>query len=265
LQQFIAGFVIVFVVIVLVTGLMLRRKYGRILASEKKHLKQFEELSKLTGGLAHEIKNPLSTIKINLKLISEGLDKNDEKLSGALRKIGVIQKETGRVEQILEDFLRYAGRTELQARSVDINELMSDMADFYSAQACENSITIRLGLCKKALVCKVDETMLKQVILNLFINAQQAMENGGELIIRTDSQQKEAIIEISDTGAGIKPSEIDRIFDAYYSSRPSGRGLGLPTVKKIIEAHNGSIRVSSEVGKGASFRIRLPLQKDYAD
>jgi signal transduction histidine kinase len=96
--------------------------------------------------------------------------------------------------------------------------------------------------------------------MNLFINAQQAMSGGGELMIRTDKQEKEALIQISDTGSGISPDRLPHIFDAYYSSRPQGSGLGLPTAKKIIDAHKGSISVNSEPGKGTSFEIRLPLQ-----
>jgi signal transduction histidine kinase len=224
-----------------------------------------EELGKLTGELAHEIKNPLSTIKINLKLIAEelegaNLDKGDQRFTRALRKIAVIQKETDRLEQILDGFLRYIGRTELQLASVDISSLISDMFDFYSPQAHSHSIIIRQQLYDKPLVCKADEGMLKQAILNLFINAQQAMSDGGELLIRTERRKKDAVIQISDTGSGIGPDKLPHIFDAYYSSRSQGSGLGLPTAKKIVEAHNGTITVDSEPGKGTSFTIRLPLQ-----
>jgi len=231
-----------------------------------------EELGKLTGELAHEIKNPLSTIKINLKLIREELEaaksaeanQTDQERSSqgfkrALRKIAVIEKETDRLEQILEGFLRYIDRTELQLASVDISSLVSDMVDFYSPQARSHSIIIRQQLYDKPLVCKADEGMLKQVILNLFINAQQAMSDGGELLIRTARQKKDAVIQISDTGSGIGPDKLPNIFDACYSSRPQGSGLGLPTAKKIVEAHNGTISVDSEPGKGTSFTIRLPL------
>jgi signal transduction histidine kinase len=110
-------------------------------------------------------------------------------------------------------------------------------------------------------MCKVDADMLKQVILNLFINAQQAMSEGGELLIRTDRRQGGAVIQISDTGTGIAAEKLPLIFNAYYSSRPQGSGLGLPTAKKIVEAHNGSITVDSEQGKGTSFTITLPIQE----
>jgi len=272
-QQFIGGFVVALLAVVPVVVFILRKKVSKIQRSQNGHLEQLKELSKLTGGLAHEIKNPLSTIKINLKLVGEeledsgfaesgkmGPDRDDRRLTRALRKIVVIKKETDRLEQILDGFLRYVDRTELQLASVDINELISDMIDFYSPQAHSRSITMRQSLHNEPLICRIDADMLKQVILNLFINAQQAMNNGGELMIRTGRQKKDAIIQISDTGSGIDPGRLLHIFDAYYSSRPQGSGLGLPTVKKIVDAHNGTIDVSSEPGKGTSFTIKLAVQ-----
>ncbi len=239
------------------------------------HREQLEELSKLTGQLAHEIKNPLSTIKVNLKLVSEELvdlssaesgDFSSEKISygfaRAIRKISVIQKETDRLEQILDGFLKYLDKAELQPRIVDINELVSDMIDFYAPQLYRNSIAVRQGLYNQPLICKIDPDMIKQVILNLMINAQQAMNGGGDLIIRTDRNNENAVIQINDTGTGIKSEELPNIFNAYYSTRPHGSGLGLPTAKKIIEGHKGTIVVDSEVGKGTSFTIKLPIYSD---
>lgn len=275
MQQFVAGLVVALLVVVPIAGLFLRKKGSKISGSKNEHLKQLENLSKLTGELAHEIKNPLSTIKINLKLVSEELEdsnsakfgeksanRDNQRLTRALRKIAVIQKETDRLEQILDGFLRYVNRTELQLATVDINELVSDMVDFYSPQAHSHSITTRQGLYGEPLVCKVDADMLKQVILNLFINAQQAMSDGGELMIRTNRQKEDAVIQISDTGSGISPDKLPNIFDTYYSSRPQGSGLGLPTAKKIVEAHNGTITVDSVPGKGTLFTIKLPVQSE---
>jgi signal transduction histidine kinase len=244
-----------------------------VLKGKNEHFKQLEELSKLTGELAHEIKNPLSTIKINLKLTAEelegansagpgktGSERDSQRFQRALRKIAVIQKETDRLEQILDGFLRYISRPELQLAGVNINELLGDMVDFYSPQAYSNSITIRQGLSSEPLVCKVDAGMLKQVVLNLFINAQQAMGGGGELIIRTSKQKEKAVIQISDTGTGIAADKLPDLFKPYCSFRPSGTGLGLATAKRIVEAHNGTITVDSEPGKGTLFTIKLPLQ-----
>ena len=228
--------------------------------TQRRRASELEELSKLTGHLAHEIKNPLSTIKVNLKLISEDIGGNDQKTARALKKIAVVQKETDRVEQILDDFLRYIGKPELRIIETDINELINDMIDFYAPQAHSHSIVIRLGLYEKPLICKIDIDMLKQVILNLFINAQQAMTDGGELIVRTAKVQNSAAVTISDTGSGIRQDKLDKIFTAYYSSKPAGSGLGLPIAKKVIDAHKGTIKVDSEQGKGTTFTIQLPLK-----
>ncbi len=285
--QFVAGFIVALLAIVLLvvllklrsSRLMNQSRHNEVLMPDKikedknEHLEQLEVLSKLTGQLAHEIKNPLSTIKINLKLVSEELndlisteigsnstDRISRSFTRALRKITVIQKETDRLEHILDGFLQYLDRTELQLVSVDINELISDMVDFYTPQAYSHSVAIRQGLYNEPLICRLDVDMLKQVILNLFINAQQAMGEGGELMIRTDQQEEHAVIQINDTGGGIQPDKLPHIFDAYYSSRPQGSGLGLPIAKKIVELHGGTIQVNSISGKGTSFTIRLPIQ-----
>jgi signal transduction histidine kinase len=237
------------------------------------HVKQLEELSKLTGELAHEIKNPLSTIKINLKLIREQLQNFDSADLGkagpgrenqafgrALRKIAVIEKEADRLDQILDGFLRYVTKPELQLADVDVSSVISDMIDFYSPQAYSHSIIIRQQLYNQPLICRVDADTLKQAVLNLFINAQQAMSDRGELMVRTDRRENCALIQISDTGHGIAPDKLPNIFSPHCSSRPDGSGLGLPTTRKIVEAHHGTITVDSELGKGTSFTIKLPLQ-----
>jgi len=232
------------------------------LKAEEPKQSELEELSRLTGGLAHEMKNPLSIIKVNLKLISEDLAMSkDENTRRAARKIGVVQKETDRLEQILEDFLRYIRKTELHLSAVDVNKLVIDMVDFYSPQAVSRSITLRLALCSQPLICMADSNSLKQVLLNLFINAQQAMPGGGELMLRTQKTNSEAVIIVSDTGKGIEPENLEKIFHAYYSTKAGGSGLGLSASKKIIEAHKGSMKVDSIPGKGTSFTILLPLEE----
>jgi signal transduction histidine kinase len=231
-----------------------------------------EELTRLTGELAHEIKNPLSTIKVNLKLAEEALqdvdlsdpgrvlwDQSRQRLAGAARKIAIIQKETDRLEQILDGFLKYVRRPDLQLETVDLNELVGDMIDFYSPQAHSHSLTVRQSLANRPLTCRVDAGAVKQVLLNLFINAQQAMDRGGDLMIRTARRGDCAVVQVNDTGRGIAPERLPTLFRPYQSSRSSGMGLGLATAKKIIEAHQGGITVHSEVGKGTSFTISLPL------
>jgi len=260
---FLSGFILAVILIVPSFVLFYRHYRMRLRSRGAEPGRRLEELGKLTGGLAHEIKNPLSTVKVNLKLIAVEAPPAHEDSPRWLRRIAIVQKETDRLAQILDDFLRYIGKFELQTNPVDVNELISEMVDFYTPQGRTNNVTLRLGLAETPLVCEIDRDMVKQLILNLFINATQAMPGGGELIIRTRMLRKNAVIEISDTGCGIKADEIDKIFDAYYTSKPGGSGLGLPTARKIAQAHNGSISVNSQPGKGTSFTVSLPLQDDY--
>lgn len=232
------------------------------------------ELGVLTGHLAHEIRNPLSTIKMNLRLLAEDLtrtrnaeknndsekrfDSDDKIHHRQLRKLETLEKETDRLAETLNDFLRYAGRIELHQAHHNINELLDDLMDFYEPQAASEGVRIRRSLSSKPLVSRVDADLLKQAFLNLFINATQAMESGGELMVRTKDQGADLRIDIIDTGPGIDPAQQQKIFDAYYTSRPGGTGLGLPTCRRIFEEHGGLIELHSEPGKGSNFVITLP-------
>ena len=232
-------------------------------------LSEVEGLGRLLGVIAHEIKNPLSIIKVNLRLVDEELQAGsasdiDQCLARARRKLAVIDKETTRLEQILDGFLRYTDRNQPNLFPIDVNDILADMVDFYLPQATAHSITMRQALHKEPLLCQADAGMLKQAILNLFINAQQALGAAGELMVRTARVGNLAQIQISDTGRGIPADRLAYIFEPYQSSRPDGTGLGLATVKKIIDAHNGDISVVSEPGKGTCFTISLPLASSEA-
>ena len=227
-------------------------------------LSEVEGLGRLLGVIAHEIKNPLSTIKVNLRLVDEELQTGpagdiDQRLARARRKLAVIDKEASRLEQILDSFLRYADRTQPRLLAADLNPVIDDIIDFYLPQAAVHSITLRKALHNGPLVCLIDAGMLKQAVLNLLINAQQAIGGEGEVMVRTAADGQYAQIQISDTGKGIPAERLSHLFEPYQSSRPDGTGLGLATVKKIIDANKGTITVVSEPGKGTAFTIKLPL------
>jgi signal transduction histidine kinase len=230
---------------------------------------QIVELSALTGGLAHEIRNPLSTLKVNLQLLDEDWQRLEAAAPGSdaadvarrsRRRIAILLEESGRLERILEDFLQYVGRRELRPAPIDLNLLVRDLADFYRPQAHAARIDLQLIPAPRPLVCAVDTHLLKQAVLNLLINAQQAMPEGGRLELRlSEAPGGLARLDVQDTGPGIPPQDQEQIFLAYYSTKKGGTGLGLATAQRIVREHGGHISVRSQPPAGACFTILLPL------
>ena len=234
----------------------------RRLAARSRGQDHLAELGRLAGGLAHEIKNPLSTININLRLLTEDLARfGDEQHQRLLRRLKGVQEESYRLKTILDDFLRYAGKYELAPASVDLRRIVGELCDFFTPQAQDAHVVLRSCLPDKPVICRIDENLFKQALLNLMINAVQAMTNGGELIIRVAAQYDSGIVEVIDTGPGIPADQLGRVFDVYYSTKKHGTGLGLPTSRRIVHEHGGTIRMESEVGKGTRFVITMPLDE----
>jgi signal transduction histidine kinase len=223
----------------------------------------YAEISQLAGGLAHEIRNPLSTMRLNLDLLAEDFRASEsDRERRALTKIERVQRESVRLEGMLDDFLRYvrAGRFGNDLVLADLNATVEDIKDFCEPQSLQHGIVTRIQLDSNIPRLALHVDSLKQALLNLIRNAQQAMEDGGELMIRTRREECEAIVDIIDTGKGMTSDVIRRIFEPYYSTRPRGTGFGLPTTRRIIEAHGGTIEVQSTPGKGSQFTIRLPIR-----
>jgi signal transduction histidine kinase len=237
--------------------------YRRIerLQRRARQAERLAELGTLTGGLAHEIKNPLSTVQLNLQLLREDLDPDDPAHARVHRRLETVQKETSRLRDIVDDFLRYAGRVELNKQPVDVNNLLEDLVDFLTPQAQVQRIQLRLKRADGGpLVVSLDERQIKQTLLNLMLNALQAMpQGGGEVILSARRENGMAVLDVTDTGPGIDPAALPQIFDAYYSKKKGGTGLGLAIAKRLVEEHGGRISVTSEVGKGSVFRVALPL------
>ncbi|MBS3734332.1 MAG: two-component sensor histidine kinase [Phycisphaerae bacterium] len=245
-----------------VTWLATRRiwRTARKLSARSKGRESLAELGRLAGGLAHEIKNPLSTINVNLKLLAEDLSRGDnEEHRRWLRRIGGIQEEADRLRGILDDFLRYAGRYEITLTQTDLRRVVDELSDFFTPQAESANVTLRTDLPDAPVICRVDAKLLKQALLNLMINAVQAMSDGGELILRLTAHRQQADLEVIDTGSGIPDDVRDAIFDVYYSTKPRGTGLGLPTTRRIVQEHGGTLTLDSAAGTGTRFNIHLPL------
>lgn len=237
----------------------------RQIASAARRKEHLVELGTLTGGLAHEIKNPLSTIKVNLQLLTEDLDSPaaDESQRRMLRRLEAVSGEVTRLQEVLDDFLRFAGKHELRLAGADLRRIVSDLTDFFAPQAAASGVRVRLYTSEQPLNVLVDVDLLKQALLNLLINAQQAMAGtGGELIIRADRDGRRARVEVIDTGPGMPPEVADKVFHAYYTTKPGGTGLGLPTAQRLIREHDGQLSLDTAVGRGTRFVIHLPLRKN---
>jgi signal transduction histidine kinase len=231
-----------------------------LLERRTREAERLAELGTLTGGLAHEIKNPLSTVQLNLQLLAEDLTPDNPAYPRIVNRLRTVQKETSRLRDILDDFLRYAGQLELDRHPTDLNELLEDLVDFFLPQAQAQRAKLRLRRSEDPLVADVDPKLIKQALLNLMINALQAMPEGGELILSAGREDGQALVDVIDTGKGIAPEAIDKIFNAYYTSKKGGTGLGLAMTRRIVREHGGELSVKSEPGKGSDFSLRLPLR-----
>jgi two-component system sensor histidine kinase HydH len=224
---------------------------------------QYAEIAQLAGGLAHEIRNPLSTMSLNLDLLAEDFqDPETPRDRRVLQKIERLRRESQRLQSILEDFLRFARVQDLRLEPADLNAIVDDMRDFCEPQAATRGVVIRTHYAADLACVRLDVDLFKQALLNLILNAEHAMTDGGELILRTHRDGSWDVLDVIDTGVGMTEEVRARVFDAFYSTRPGGSGLGLPTTRKIVEAHGGTIHVQSVPGRGSQFTVRLPCVEE---
>jgi two-component system sensor histidine kinase HydH len=223
-------------------------------------LRQYAEIASLAGGLAHEIKNPLGTISMNLELIEEDLQEGDSARDHRLlRQVRTIQQQCKTLGTILDEFLKFARAGQLNAELSDLNVEVREFCAFLEPEAADKSVSISPHLDSAIPPVMLDRSLFRQVLVNLGLNAIQAMPQGGVLELLTSQQGDRVVLEFIDNGRGMDAKTLDRIFEAFFSTKPGGSGLGLPTARKIVEAHHGDISVQSEPGKGTRFRISLPM------
>ena len=229
------------------------------------------ELSELAGGLAHEIRNPLSTLKVNLQLLAEDLSAESESnlRRRSLLRLETLQSETERLQILLDNFLKLVSGHEIHTQPVDVRNVVRHLVAFFTPRAEELDIRMRMLLSDQELICELDESLIQQALLNLCLNAQQAMPDGGELslaVVRTDAG---VLIRVCDTGCGLDPAELKRIFEPFYRAEdvqsptlPSmARGLGLAVAFGIMQQMGGSILAQSERNKGSCFEVSIPIAK----
>ncbi len=276
LQGVLIGLAIGTVIGVPVVWFELKRQIKRARAAERRarNAERLAEIGAMTAGLAHEIKNPLSTIGLNAELLSEaiadlpGLDEDDR--SSMRRRVGVLQREAERLRDTLGDFLRFAGEIRLVRERHDLNEVVDELIDFFLPQAQHHNIRMRAELGRGPMEASLDASHFKQALLNLLLNAVQAMTEGPgaestrakELIVRTTEVETDVgsqwAVHVIDTGPGISSGVAERIFTPYFTTKGGGSGLGLPTTKRLIEEHGGTIDVVSHDGQGTDFVVMIP-------
>lgn len=259
----------------LALGAVLWHRFGRKPHTPQQPDPRVSELSELAGGLAHEIRNPLSTLMVNLQLLGEELrdlpadEDADEDAAAAnarrrgLIKVSAVRREAERLQHLLDDFLKLAGPCRLERRQVDLNRTVEHLVEFFSPQADSAGVRLRVVLHPTPLHCPLDERMIEQALLNILINAQQAMPEGGEIMVRT-AQRGDGLadVDISDTGLGIPAQDQARVLRPFFSTKAGGTGLGLSTTYRIIGEHGGRLDFHSEPGRGTCFTVRLPLAND---
>jgi len=227
--------------------------------------RQYDEIAALAGGLAHEIRNPLSTISLNLDLLFEDLGSlQDPSVQRMMRKLATIQKECEHLDDILEAFLQFTRAGELSREPCQLNALIRDFLEFYQPEAKLFNIDIRPHLTADLPTLQLDARMIRQVFQNLVRNSQQAMPDGGLIEIQCFRRGDQVVIEFIDTGCGVSAAAAEKMFTLFFSTKNSGNGLGLPTVRKIIEAHGGTIRCESEPGRGTRMTLILPVESRSA-
>ncbi len=227
---------------------------------DRKPADLYNEIAALAGGLAHEIKNPLSTIRLNMELLAEDFaEATAPRDRRALAKIARVQNECQRLEDLLNDFLNFTRPRQFNLEPADLNAAIDRVLDFFRPKADESRIEIIRYLDPDLPSVLLDRETFHAALLNLVLNAQQAMRDGGQLVLRTRPTPTGVALDLIDTGCGMDRETQARIFETFYSTKQGGSGLGLPTARKIVEGHGGQIVVESEVGKGTKFTISLPV------
>jgi two-component system, NtrC family, sensor histidine kinase HydH len=241
--------------------------------------RQYAELAELAGSFIHEIKNHLSTLGLNLQLLAEDFQNpQNQRERRALDRAQRLQDECQRLVEVSNDFLRFARIKELDFQPTSLSKVVEELLDFFEPSARQANIDIKCHLPADLPRVSLDRDLFKQALLNLLLNAQQAMPGGGHITIQAktiadcesriaDSSDQSAIrnpqsaIELCliDTGKGMSPEVVAKAFKPFFSTRSGGSGLGLPTTRKIIEAHGGTIELESAEGRGTKFTIHLPV------
>lgn len=235
----------------------LKKQADQLLETEEqlRRADRLSALGELSVGMAHEIRNPLGSIRGTAEILRDGTSKTDERYEFS----EILVKEVDRLERVVRDFLNFARPTEKDLRSVSISEALQEVVTLTRQQAVKSHVDIRLDEAGELPMVSGDFEQYKQAFLNLVLNAIQVMPSGGTLDIACERLDGHLRITFTDSGPGIPEELQDRIFNPFYTTRNDGTGLGLAITHRIIDANGGKLSVQSRPGEGACFIVDLPL------
>ena len=214
-------------------------------------------LGRITAGVAHEVKNPLNSMRLWLENLKESLPAEQD---GVTRQaVQVLDKEIDRLDAVVKRFLDFTRPMDIRLEPTQLADLLMEVLEIAKPQLEKSNIQVAQLLPIDVPEVYVDRALLKQAVFNLVLNATEAMPSGGQLRLVLSRRGEMAEITVGDTGNGIPPENRQKVFQLFFSTRPGGSGIGLATTFRIVQLHNGSIDFTSEVGRGTTFRIELPL------
>ena len=229
-----------------------QRKIGRELQTADR----LAAISRVSGGVAHEVKNPLNAILLHVEVARAKLSRGDTEIE---QQMEIISREILRLDRVVKTFLDFTRPVELNLSNVALADLVAEIVELARPQAAARQIRLVVDERTDGAEIRVDRDLMKQAVLNVVVNAIEAMPEGGELRFESSAGEDSAEMRISDTGPGIPPDLREKIFRLYFTTKKEGSGIGLAMTFRIVQLHDGTIDFTSEPGKGTTFSIRLPL------
>jgi signal transduction histidine kinase len=226
------------------------------LENQFEYAKKLSALSKLTSGVAHEVKNPLNAIVIHLELLKSQVVA--QQAEDAARSLDVITQEIKRLDRVVRNFLNFNRPVEVKLQQEDIRPVLEEVVTLAQSEARQRNVQISMHSDENLPMIQLDPDLMKQCLLNIVLNGCQAMPKGGALNISTAALNGSLELRVQDEGVGIPPENREKVFNLYYTTKENGSGIGLATVFKVVQLHNGEIEVDSEVGKGTTFILKFP-------
>jgi len=216
-------------------------------------------LTLLAAGVAHEIGNPLNSLHIHLQLMERSVQKLDGDAKGELQQsIDVARSEVNRLDSIVTQFLRAIRPSRPQLRPENLNTIVEEAVRFFTPEIHDRDIVVEQELRSDLPLLQLDRDQMKQAFYNVIKNSLEAMQRHGTLRIQTDMDDTHVLIRFVDTGRGMSAENLSRVFEPYFTTKPSGTGLGLLIVRRIVREHGGELSIESGKGKGLTVTIRLP-------